>query len=695
MEEKKVITMRKRYETLIELLSSMRFAISLLSIIAIASVIGTLIKQNDPMVNYINQFGSLWASVFDQLGLYTIYSSWWFLFMLAFLVVSTSLCIVRNAPKMLRDVRSWQDHVREESLMNFHHHVAWRRKGGLNEVVTEIGTHLKVKGYQIKEVQKENAVLVTAKKGAGNKWGYIFAHTSIVIICIGGLLDSNLSIRFQTWFMGKVPYVGNGIMNQIPSKHRLSINNPSYRANMFIPEGARSATAVLSMQDGVLLQDLPFALYLKKFTIDYYSTGMPKLFVSDVGVYDPESGKTFDAQIKVNAPLIYKGVAVYQSSFEDGGSRLELKGYPMVGVDTKTFSLNGVVGESTPLLQDKLTVEWSGFRALNVEDISGNKVNSVEQTVRSPKQKIIEGLNKHTGSSGKELKQDKFKNMGPSVQYKLRDKTGQAREYNNYMLPVSVDGASVFLSGVRTSPDEQFGFLRIPADDKNSLEEWMQLRAALSNPALRLEAARQYVKRVSKEKVQSVEWQAQLEDSAFRSLSLFAGNEKGAGYIAVSRFLEGLPTGEQEKVATAFMKILRGSLLELWQVSRAQRNLPLISMDEKYAKFLELSANAISDASFYGAPVYLNLEGFDEVKASVFQVTKSPGKKIVYLGCALLVLGIFSMFYIRERRIWVWVKQGDNEVNALMAMNSQRKTLDFENEYNDFVAHWKAMETMK
>jgi cytochrome c biogenesis protein len=596
---------------------------------------------------------------------------------------------------MLRDVRSWQEHVREESLMNFHHHVAWWRKGNLNDVVTEIGTHLKVKGYQIKEVKKESAVLVTAKKGAGNKWGYIFAHTAIVIICIGGLLDSNLSIRFQTWFMGKVPYVGSGIMNQIPSKHRLSANNPSYRANMFIPEGARSGTAVLSMQDGVLLQDLPFALYLKKFTIDYYSTGMPKLFVSDVGVYDPETGKTFDAQIKVNSPLIYKGVAVYQSSFEDGGSRLQLKGYPMVGVDTKTFPLNGVVGESTPLLENKLTVEWSGFRALNVEDISGNKVNSVEQSVRSRKQAVIEELNKHTGSSGKELKQDKFKNMGPSVQYKLRDQTGQAREYNNYMLPVLVDGASVFLSGVRTSPDEQFGFLRIPADDKNSLEEWMQLRATLSNPALRLEAARQYVKKVSKEKTQSAEWKTQLEDSAFRSLSLFAGNEKGAGYIAVSHFLEGLPTGEQEKVAMAFMKILRGSLWELWQVSRAQRNLPLIPMEEKYAKFLELSANAISDASFYGAPVYLNLEGFDEVKASVFQVTKSPGKKIVYLGCALLVLGIFSMFYIRERRIWVWVKKGDNDVSVLMAMNSQRKTLDFENEFNTFVAHWKSMEEMK
>ena len=34
---------------------------------------------------------------------------------------------------------------------------------------------------------------------------------------------------------------------------------------------------------------------------------------------DHETGKSFPATIEVNKPLIYKGVAVYQSSFEDGG----------------------------------------------------------------------------------------------------------------------------------------------------------------------------------------------------------------------------------------------------------------------------------------------------------------------------------------------------------------------------------------
>jgi len=53
-----------------ELMSSMRFAISLLTVLAIASIIGTVLKQNEPYLNYIIQFGQYWFTVFEWLGLY-------------------------------------------------------------------------------------------------------------------------------------------------------------------------------------------------------------------------------------------------------------------------------------------------------------------------------------------------------------------------------------------------------------------------------------------------------------------------------------------------------------------------------------------------------------------------------------------------------------------------------------------------
>ena len=675
-------TDRRWLATAIELLSSMRFAISLLSLLAIASVIGTVMKQNEPVPNYINQFGPFWYEVFNKFGLYSVYSAWWFLLILAFLVTSTSLCISRNAPKMLKDMRSWRDSVREQSLRNFHHRIEWDFAGSRATLSQLLAARIAERGYKVKLVDKNNAILIAAKQGAANKWGYIFAHSAIVIICVGGLLDSDLPIRWQAWFQNKTPFSGNGVIAQIPAQHRLGLGNPTFRGNTLIPEGSSSDTAIIQEKNGVFIQDLPFTIRLKHFVIDYYSTGMPKLFASDVEVTDHDSGKTFPATIKVNQPLLYKGLAVYQSSFEDGGSKLQLTGYPMTGVANTTFPINGEVGSSTALNADNgnaYSVEWSGFRALNVENMAqnGQDVRAVTKT------SLSDDLGQHLGSGAKSATVKSLKNVGPSVQYKLRDKTGQAREYSNYMLPLQADGASVFLAGMRDSPSEQFRYLRIPADDNNSVDEWMRLRAAIADPRLRARAAHQYALRALPE-MQDKEQvlQQQLEQSATRGLEIFAGSGKVSGYLAVSQFLERIPKAEQEKAADIFMKILNGSLWDLWQIARADAKLPPITADEKHARFLQLATNAYADAAFYGAPVYLQLKGFNEVKASVLQVSRAPGKNVVYLGCILLVLGIFCMLYIRERRLWVWIRSTEtDEAHALMAMSSQRVTLDFEHEF--------------
>jgi cytochrome c biogenesis protein len=702
----KLKTRRPAFDATVELLSSMRFAISLLTMIAIASVIGTVMKQNEPMSNYVNQFGPFWFEVFNKVGLYAVYSAWWFLAIMGFLVVSTTLCIVRNTPKMLKDMRSWRENVREQSLLNFHHKNDWTSPLPRAALAQQMAQRLGHAGYKARIVEKEHATLVTAKRGAGAKFGYIFAHSAIVIICIGGLLDSDMPIRFQEWFMGKTPFAGSGVIADIPAQHRLGLGNPTYRANTAIPEGQASNTAIIPRADGVLIQDLPFTILLKKFNIDFYSTGMPKLFASEVEVRDHETGKTFSSVIEVNKPLIYKGLAVYQSSFEDGGTKLKLKGYPMAGADKASFDVTGEVNAATPLGKE-YTIEWTGFRPFNVENMASQNQGQDTRAVAKGEKledsfaRGLRSLDQQLGSAAKNANNKDLKNVGPSVQYKLRDQTGQAREFQNYMQPVTVDGATVFLAGVRANPGDPFSYLRIPADDEHTVKEWMRLRAALHDPALRTLAAERYARRAmpggsaapanAAAGAGSAALRDQLAQSSARSLNMFAGAEAGdgkdggpvGGFVAISRFLEKVPQAEQEKAADIFMKILNGSMWELWQAAREKDGLAPVEGNERHGRFLQLATNALSDATFYGAPVYLQLDEFNEVKASVFQVTKSPGKNVVYLGCLFLVLGVFSMFYIRERRLWVWIKDSEAGAHALMAMSTQRKTLDFDKEFAD------------
>src|ERR1700741_3038308 len=120
---------QKAVRSAVELISSMRFAISLLVVLAIASIIGTVLTQDDPYPNYVNQFGPFWADIFRSLSLYNVYSAWWFMLILGFLLVSVSLCVIRNAPKMIADMKSWKDKVREGSLRAFHHKVEYAVHG--------------------------------------------------------------------------------------------------------------------------------------------------------------------------------------------------------------------------------------------------------------------------------------------------------------------------------------------------------------------------------------------------------------------------------------------------------------------------------------------------------------------------------------------------------------------------------------
>jgi cytochrome c biogenesis protein len=62
-------------------------------------------------------------------------------------------------------------------------------------------------------------------------------------------------------------------------------------------------------------------------------------------------------------------------------------------------------------------------------------------------------------------------------------------------------------------------------------------------------------------------------------------------------------------------------------------------------------------------------------------VARAPGRNVVYLGCALLILGIFAMLYVRERRLWVWLAPHADGSRAAMALSSNRQTLEVDREF--------------
>ena len=68
--------------------------------------------------------------------------------------------------------------------------------------------------------------MVAAKKGSANKLGYIAAHSAIVLVCVGGLLDGDMIVRAQMLLNGKSTFTGGGLIANVPAEHRLSERNP-------------------------------------------------------------------------------------------------------------------------------------------------------------------------------------------------------------------------------------------------------------------------------------------------------------------------------------------------------------------------------------------------------------------------------------------------------------------------------------
>jgi cytochrome c biogenesis protein len=301
---------------------------------------------------------------------------------------------------------------------------------------------------------------------------------------------------------------------------------------------------------------------------------------------------------------------------------------------------------------------------------------------------LADSLRQHLGSGARGNPKRTLRNVGPSVTYKLVDAAGQRREFHNYMLPVDLDGQRVFLAGMRDDVNQSFRYLRIPVDENDSLDGWLRLRGALGDAKLREEAATRYGRAAApNDQPQMV---SQLEATALRALTLFAGAEPAqdgappaAGLQAIAKFLEtNVPEADRARISDVLLRILGGSLFELHNLARAQAGLAPLAGDEKTQAFMTQALVSLSDSYFYPAPVMLQLADFKHVQASVFQVARAPGKTLVYLGSVLLIVGVFAMLYVRERRLWIWLQPGpDGGTRVTTALSTTRRTLDADAEF--------------
>lgn len=602
----------------------MRFAITMLSIVAIASIIGTVIKQSEPYNNYLIQFGQFWFPVFEQFDLYNIYQAFWFLIILMFLVISTTLCVSRNTPKILKDIKKFQSSLTPSSMKKFRNYYEFKSHKNLEE----ISKIFMRQGFQIKK--SNNPSLVIAKKGTLQKLGYIFTHLAIIVISVGGLLDGNLLFKIQQTLGIKEVETRNLKFSEVPSKSQLNENNFSYRATLMLNEKEKNDKALIRAKDGYLVQHLPFEIKLDKFYIEHYSTGQPKSFLSDIRIQ--HNGEEFLKTISVNKPVSIDGVTIYQSDFQDGGSRLSLTLMSLFD-EFKSIGLSAEVYKQNEFNTDNenYVFEFDDFREFNIFQV---KTNDALAT----------------------------KNIGPSVVYKFRNSSGQALEYQTYQNPIPENDKFYFMSGMRQDLQSEFRFLRIPADNNLQIGGYQMFVKNLKSDVL-----------IKKNINQLINKSSFLVDEAARksfqqnTYDIFQTFLR-SGYTGIASVIEkSIPIENQETVAESYIKIIYFLAETI--------NQDLIKNQLIDVSFIQDALNTYSDSFFYGPSPFLILNEYEKIYASGLQLTKDPGKIWVYIGALFLVIGIFCMIYVQEVRVWI-IRKTKN--NYAIAFASNREHIDFD-----------------
>ncbi|ADY73903.1 hypothetical protein Dester_1268 [Desulfurobacterium thermolithotrophum DSM 11699] len=320
-----------------DFLSSVKLAIFFLLTLAVTSIIGTIIEQQQDPDKYLREYGETTYKIFKFLGFTDVYHSWWYILLLMLLAINLIVCSIKRLPKIWKVAKEPRKTFPEgyEKTLKVVHKITLA--GDIKEIKNSVIDSLNKLRYK-PEVSKEDEeeIHVFADKNVFARFGVYIVHFGVLLVLIGGLLTAVFG----------------------------------YRGYMNLAEGTSSN--LVSFFSSPKIIELPFSIKCNKFFIDFYPSGMPKAYISDLSVI--ENGKeVYRKKIRVNDPLKYNGVYFYQASYGQGVATLQIK----EGNKTKTVEI--AFGQPIELSQNtflRIVSIDGNTLAMGVEFIQNGKVRA-------------------------------------------------------------------------------------------------------------------------------------------------------------------------------------------------------------------------------------------------------------------------------------------------------------------------------
>jgi cytochrome c biogenesis protein len=266
------------------LFRSLKLTISLLILLALLSIIGTLIIQNATRSEYIQRCGIGLYEVLNFFNLFDMYHSWWFSAILLLLVINLITCSIQRLPGIFSQIARGSGEL-EDRMLKAIPYVEKIQIPNPTERQEIIQSSLKKWFKNWGRIETERAITLFSEKGRFSRLGVPITHLSILIILIGGILGSLYG----------------------------------FKGHVEILEGETVDRIFLRAKDGEAPKPLEFSVRCDDFKITYYD--LPGRKEKHVKEYTSllailENGKeVLKRTVQVNHPLHYKGLAFYQANY--------------------------------------------------------------------------------------------------------------------------------------------------------------------------------------------------------------------------------------------------------------------------------------------------------------------------------------------------------------------------------------------
>jgi cytochrome c biogenesis protein len=188
--------------------TSMRTALILLLLLALAAVPGSIIPQSGvdslKTSNWQSDHPTL-TPIYERLGLFSVYDSAWFSAIYLLLMLSLVGCIVPRTFVYLRGIRA-KPPAAPRNLSRLPDHAAYRTADSPESVLEQARTVLRRRRYRMTVADDA----VSAERGYLREVGNLVFHLSVLIVLVGFALGGLFGYKG-----GVILVVGNGFSNNL------------------------------------------------------------------------------------------------------------------------------------------------------------------------------------------------------------------------------------------------------------------------------------------------------------------------------------------------------------------------------------------------------------------------------------------------------------------------------------------------